>query len=354
MKKTFLFLFALSICLAHSLYAQDKAQADKLVDEGVPYHDKGDYEGAIKRYDQALAVDKDNLLALSEKALTLYTMGKYDDVIPLCKRAIKKHPNDSLLANVYVTYGDALDAMKHTDESLAIFDEGIQKFNYYYQLYFNKAITLTSVKQYDDAIDNFQKALKLNPDHPGSCNTLARILDYQGKRIPAILIYARFLISEPQSERAHQNFDNLMSLMKSGAEQTSENNITITTGGTKSSKGKPFPDDFATATLALSLHNAADLNKDSLANKPLKQFENSFKKLCNILAETKGNNFGFYWDFMAPYFIELNRKNFTETFSYIVFASQSNPADDVKDWLKDHKDAIQSFYDWDDNYQWSK
>ena len=50
-------------------FAQNKADAEKLVDEGVAYHDKGDYDGAISRYDKALELDKDNLLAMTEKGI---------------------------------------------------------------------------------------------------------------------------------------------------------------------------------------------------------------------------------------------------------------------------------------------
>ena len=73
-------------------FAQQQAAAQKLVDEGVAYHDKGDYAGAIAKYDQALQLDKDNLLALAEKAYSLVVLGKNEEAIKYCQRALELHP----------------------------------------------------------------------------------------------------------------------------------------------------------------------------------------------------------------------------------------------------------------------
>ncbi|MCB9261281.1 MAG: hypothetical protein H6607_02740 [Flavobacteriales bacterium] len=45
MKKTILLLVFSLLC--NTLFGQQKEDAEKLVDEGIAYHDKGDYEGAI-------------------------------------------------------------------------------------------------------------------------------------------------------------------------------------------------------------------------------------------------------------------------------------------------------------------
>ena len=58
-------IILLSLLLSVSFcFAQNKVEAEKLVEEGIPYHDKGDFEGAINKYDKALELDKNNALAL--------------------------------------------------------------------------------------------------------------------------------------------------------------------------------------------------------------------------------------------------------------------------------------------------
>ena len=117
MKKIALLLILLSINIS---FSQKKVVADKLVEEGVIYNDKGDFDGAMNKYNQALELDKNNLLALSEKALTLNSLEKYEESIIVCKKAIEKHPNEYILQTVYITYGNDLDGLKKTDEAFAI------------------------------------------------------------------------------------------------------------------------------------------------------------------------------------------------------------------------------------------
>jgi tetratricopeptide (TPR) repeat protein len=182
MKKTILILmFALTYNLS---FGQNKVEAEKLVDEGIAYHDKGDYDGAILRYDKALELDKDNLLALAEKAFSLLSSQRYEESIKYCQKAIETHSGEDGLKTVYVTFANATDALKKTDKSIEIYDEGIKQFPDYYQLYYNKGVTLWSVKKDDDALLCFQTAAKLNPRHASSHNAIARLSMNMGKTIP--------------------------------------------------------------------------------------------------------------------------------------------------------------------------
>jgi len=336
------------------LFAQNREEAEKLVNEGIPYHDKGDYEGAITRYDKALTLDKDNLLALTEKSLTLLAAQKYDESIQLCQRAIESHKGDKKLRTVYVNYGNALDGLKKTDKSLEIYDEGIKAFPDFYQLWFNKGITLSSVKKNNDALECFQKALMINPNHPGSLNAMARILHVDNKRIPALLAYSRFLVVEPQTKRSNENLMNLLKIMKANVEQTGKKstNINIIGDDLKNSddKGKSKENNFFTADLILSMQTALDfenLNKD---NTEVARFIRKIDKVCSALKESKKDNSGFYWDYFAPYFIKMLDEKYIETFAYVAFASSDYP--DVSTWLKSHDSEINKFYEWSKSFKW--
>ncbi len=119
-------------------------------------------------------------------------MQNYDEAIDYCKKAIDKHPFENALKSAYVTYGNALDALKKPDKSIELYDEGIKKFPEFYQLYFNKGITLSSINQIDEAVSCLQRSISLNPKHAGSNNALARLLYSQNKNIPALLAFCRF------------------------------------------------------------------------------------------------------------------------------------------------------------------
>lgn len=335
---------------------QNKQEAEKLVDEGISYHDKGDFEGAISKYNKALELDKDNLLALAEKAFSLLSLKKYDDAIALCKKAIEEYPNENSLKTVYVTYGNALDALKKTDKSIEVYDEGLKIFPEYYQLYFNKGISLASIRKNDEALLCFQKSVTINPYHASSNNAIARILYFQNKNIPSLLAFCRFLILEPQSDRAKGNLELLQKIVKGNVEETGKNNITIKIDpkllDDTLSNGKAKENSFGSTELILNMTSALDYDKKNAKKTDVEQFIRKFKTVCTSLEEIKSDNFGFYWAYYVPYFIELNKKELIEPFAYIAFASSDK--EDVSKWLKSHQAKIDKFYEWNKNYNWDK
>jgi len=349
-----IFLFLIFPFITNILFAQNKEDAEKLVDEGVAYHDKGDFEGAISKYNKALELDKDNLLALTEKAFSLLSLQKYEDAIIYCQQAIEKHPGEEGLKNVYVTYGNAFDAIKKTDKSIEIYDQGIKSFPNYYQLYFNKGITLSSVKKYDEAILCFQKSVMLNPVHGSSHNAIARILQVENKRIPSLLAYCRFLVIEPQGNRAKQNLESVRKIMKGNTEQTGANSVTINISpdmlGDTSSKETSKENNFTAIDFLLAMDAGLDYDKKNKKKTDVEQFIRKFETVCASLKETRSNNYGFYWDFYVPYFTEMKDKGFLETFAYVAFASSDDPA--ISNWLKSHKNEIEKLYDWSKAFMW--
>lgn len=332
-------------------YAQNTTEAKKLVNEGIVLHDKGDYAGAIDKYGKALEADKDNLLALSEKALSVSAAGNYDEAIEVCKYTISTHP-DKDLSNVYVNYANSLDHLKKTDEALKIYDEGIQKFPDYYQLYFNKGICYANSTTPREAIVYFQKAVLVNPNHPGSLNAIG-IMESGTNRIPAILAFSRFLILEPQTSRAKKNLESLQNLMMQGVtKETKGITINIDPDVISDSKGKKKENDFSQTDLVLSMAAGLDFDEKNANKTDVEKFIEKFETVCAVLDETKKKNFGFYWENLTPYFIEMKKKKLIVPFSYVAFASSGT--EDVSQWLKQNQAELEKFYTWSTGYNWKK
>lgn len=344
-----------SLLVSHISFGQQKEAAEKLVDEGIAYHDKGDYEGAVNKYNKALDLDKENLLALTEKAYSLLLWQKYDESIACCRKAIEKHPGEKALAVTYVTYGNATDALKKTDESIKIYNEGISQFPDAYQLYYNKGITLSSVKKYDEAILSFQNSVSLKPSHGSSHNVIARILNMQDKRIPSLLAYCRFFVIEPQSNRSKENLKSIQDLMIANVEKTGKKSVTISVSSSMlndtTADGKNKENNFNATDMVLTMASALDFDKKNKNKSEVEKFMRKFETVCSSLKETSKDNSGFYWSYYVPYFTELADRNFIETFSYIVFASSED--EDVSKWLKNHKAEIDKFYEWSKAYTWA-
>jgi tetratricopeptide (TPR) repeat protein len=145
---------------------QNEGAADKLVDEGIVLHDKGDYSGAIAKYDQALLVDVNNPVAMTEKAMSLFSLKRHNKSIEFCEKTIAQHPGTATPKSLYVTYGNALDILQKHEKSIEVYNQGIQIFPDFYQLYYNKGVTLSGLNRREEAMKCFQKAALLNPQ-PG-------------------------------------------------------------------------------------------------------------------------------------------------------------------------------------------
>lgn len=354
MKKIFFILMFPLLC--NISFGQKKEDAEKLVNEGIIYHDKGDYNGAISKYDKALELDKDNLYALTEKAFSLLSLQKYDESIKYCQKAIATYPGNKGLKTVYVNYGNASDALKKPEKAIAVYDEGIKQFPDFYQLHFNKGITLSNIKKYNEAILCFQKAIILNPKHPGSHNAIARLSNINQNRIPTLLAYCRFLALEPSGNRAKENLSSLQKIMKGNVEETGKKSVTVNIDpkglGDTTADGKPKENSFTSTDLILSLNAAMDFDETNKQKTEVEQFIRKFETVCSSLKETREGNYGFFWDYYVPYFTEMKDKNLLEAYSYIAFSSSDNP--EVSKWLKAHKNETDKFFEWSKSFSWKK
>ncbi len=329
--------------------AQNPEVARELVLEGVALYDEGKYSQAISKYDDALKVDKDNFLALAEKAMTLVATRDYSESIKICKKVLKLHPNEEL-SMLYVTYGNATDLLNDSKKAIKIYDEGIQKYPNQFQLYFNKGIALTGLGENEKAKEAIQSATVLKPNHPGSFNVLG-ILN-ENNRIAAIMSACRFLSLDNKSARANENINYLLKLMNKGISTTGENSISISLDESllSDSSSKATPNNFSSTEMILSLSAALDNDEAFKDDTNVDKFSRKLSILFGSLTETKDNQSGYYWEYLAPYFIDMKKQDLVNTFANIAFAA-NNDKDAIK-FLKENKEKVDAFYNWSNSFQW--
>lgn len=343
-----IFLFT-TLCL--HLNAQQKEKVEKLVAEGIILHDNRLFDSAIAKYDSALILDKNNLHASAEKALSLFASARFNETVEICKHAIAAHAQGKELSTLYSIYGNAMDEMNDPKKAIAIFEAGIKQFPDYYPLYFNKGITLIRIGKTKEAIENFQKTISIAPNYASAHIALARMLELSNERIPAILAYGRALILEPDSKRSAENLESMENLMKENIKQVKEKNISITLDPSKQKKNKANQEnDFEATDLILTLAAADDFSEKNKNKSIVEKFIKKIESVCTSLKEEQLNKSGFYWNYYAPYFIGLYDNNLLNTFGYITHASSDDIL--IATWIQLHQKEINAFYDWTDNYNW--
>ena len=146
----------------------------------------------------------------------------------------------------------------------------------------------------------------------------------------------------------------MQKIMKANVEETGEKSVTIKISPNMLSdtteNGKQKENSFTATDLILSLDAAMDFDKKNKEKNEVEQFTRKFETVCASLKETRKDNYGFFWDYYVPYFIEMKDKNFIKTYSYIAFASSDDPA--ISQWLKDHKSEADKFFEWSGSFEW--
>ena len=341
-------IIILAICCCMSAYSFGQTNVDALIQEGIELHDKQDYEGALKKYDEALAADSKNLKAGVEKSLTLLYMKKYDDCIALCKSLVKLAPSDPMMKSVYLTYGSAVDDNGDAKEAIRIFDKGIRLFPDSYLLYYNKGLTLNRQGREEEALDAIEKGLSQNPLHASAHNAFATIL-VKNNKIKALLPTLVFLAIEPQGQRAVQNVQRMKGILNSNVQKKDDKNIVINLSPDIIDK-KNKDDKYRSVELILSLTSAMDYSE---TNKNETESGKLMRKLETVISglSEKSKNMDRFDAFYIHFLSDMKSKLLLETYCHIALLS-SEDKENAK-WVENHKDKIELFYQWLKAYSWS-
>ncbi len=332
-------------------FSQDEVKT--LIQEGIVLHDKGDFEGAIAKYDAALKIDPSNGNAMYEKSYSLIEIKKYAEAAEILKTILKENKNPEYRKLSYVNYGTVLDYMDEKSKSLEIYDKGMKEFPNFYLLPFNKGITQSSMNDSKGALESFQRSVTLNPKHASSHNVIGRS-HFETHRIPATLAFFTFLLIEPTGQRAEQNLDFFNQLMTRGVSKGENGNVTINISmDMLDDSKKSKEDDFSGAELMLSIMSSSNDLADSLGAKTeADRLDIKMQLLINAISDVKKKEKGFIKNFYVPMFREMKEKNYVKTACYVAMASTNDKL--ILQWMDENSDAVNEFIDWFKSYKWEK
>lgn len=348
MKLLFTTLFLLNLTVI--TYSQTDS-VKTLIDNGIHLHDQGQYKQAITKYKEALKIDRNNVTASYEMAFSYLSLKNYTETERLCQEIINKNPKSKTLKNVYTTYANSLDQRGKSKEALTIYDKAIEMFPDYYMLYFNKGITSYGLKDNAVAQNSFKKSAQLNPNHSSSFFYLGIVEDNMGNRISSILALSRFLILAPKGERAKQILPHLTKKVNNLHSYIKNDNSTSTVSTAKkrtdtaASEFKEVEENLGLLAVVSSIPGIDDKEKTVL-----EEFETHMQTIFELLNAYKKDKTGFYWEFLSPFFIELEKNKFTETFVYDI-NSYENDDKTVDKWFKKNQKKYDKYIDWVNNYK---
>ncbi len=324
-KYLFLLLSVFSV-----LFSQAQTK-EEFVQAGISYHDEQNYAKAIENYNQAIALDPDYGMAYYEKGFSLFKLKKYEESIELMKVALDKSEHTPTRIQAYVSMGNCYDISGKPKKALKAYKRGLKKEGEHYLLYFNRAITLINLGDYEDSEEDLIKGISLNPFHASSHNLMAVVESRMQKEIHATLAYQYFLMLEPASQRAAPAYNQLKEVSLAGASRDGALKINITVATERDH-------EFGSSEVMVGLLKASYFTDTT--DYPFHTWTGTLISTLKVDEKYEG---GFWEKQYLDFFKALKESPHFETYNHYIAQSVEQ---DSFDWLGDNKDKVAALEGW--------
>ena len=335
MKTALIFLLFTTICFSQS-------EVNDLIQQGIEYHDAGQYDSAIATYKKALEIEPQSTMIYYELAFSYFKKGDYDKAIEHSDFVIDK--NASHLLEAYLTKGSALDMKGKTKESIKLFEKALKKMGDDYLIYYNLALNHYKLQDLDEAEKNVIKAIEHNPDHTSSHLMLAHIHNFRGNTVQTLMAAYYFLFLEPNSSRSQEAYAMLQKKLGGNVskDKNKPNAINITLAANNDT-------DFGAAEMMVALLEASkslEENVNKTEDEMFVENTDSFFTMLGELNEKKKKNKDIWWNFYTPFFYNIAQTDHIETYCKLI--SQSSNGNSVQ-WLDANETRVADFEQWLEN-----
>lgn len=329
-------------------------QQTVMIQEAVAQHDRGNYDAAIKLYEEVLAENPNNVETLYELSFSLSQKNDHRRSLEVAYKGATYQSD--LLGAFYLQIGNNLDILGQPKKSVEAYKAGIKLLPKMSMLHFNLAVTYRGMGKLEDARSALKRAIALNPDHAGSHALLSGMWKEGGYRVPALLAACRFLVLDGRSERAPA----VLQSVKDGMAGTVTGTVSL--GGANPNQinlfivrsGKKDEGDFGSLELVLSTTKAVSMTEENKGKTQAQLLVGQFETFFDIMSvpNAKADRSKFAWKYYVPYFNEMKQQKFVEPFVYYITQSDGNK--ETQKWLAANKARVGDFLAWSKSYTWPR
>lgn len=169
---------------------------------GLTSQEKGEYEEAIKHYDQTIRINPQLAAAYGNRGNAKLALGRHDEAIADYAEVTRINPQD---ARAYFNLGWAKRALGRHDDALADYDEALRINPQYAEGYINRGNAKFDLKLYEDALTDYNEAIRLQPHDSGAYYNRGNTKAALGKRDEAIADFDEALRLNPHYAQAYNS-----------------------------------------------------------------------------------------------------------------------------------------------------
>jgi tetratricopeptide (TPR) repeat protein len=347
MKKTIAFILILiaNTALFAAPNSTKNAKADdvkKLVDQGVQFHEQGQFDEAIAKYKAAEKKDPKNALVKYEMAFTYHAKHDLEKALTYAKAATKLK-TEGLDENLYSLLGSIYDEKGMPDSAIAIYREGFQKSPNSANIPYNATITYMRKNNADSAYAWAKRSINNTRTHEGSYYYTGFLASQIGKwpQFYAYTMYSTFI--SKKAEIIRDNLSRLYGRTKSFVIRK-ENNTEMNTPNIKQADSdSTVNNEFLLAIqtmLAMDTIGTRKLyDKDSTSAEQTEFLIHILEKTIKLIAFT--DEIG---DPIQRFYQGLIREGLVEAFIYTICEPIDRPT--FAQWLIKNRTEQARLYQW--------
>ncbi len=182
---------------------------------GWAFFQEGKSAEAIAVYEKVLALDPTHLKAHNNVALALAELGQVDKAALHFRKSLKLEPK----AEIYSDLGFVLDRQGKYEEAVENYDKALALDPNCASAHFNLAVSLLRRDELDESAAHYKEALRVKPN-AATHNGLGFVLSRQGKLDDAVVQFREAIRTDPSYMASYNNLAG--SLLKQGKLEEAE------------------------------------------------------------------------------------------------------------------------------------
>ncbi len=319
-------IFFMASCSHELLTRPEKTPvaADKMEEQiltlGEQHFNRGEFESALQKTQEALKLNPDNVEALYATADVYLALGQYNKSLEFSKRAAAY--KSERLPDIYLLIGKTY--QRHDDpwNALRTYRFAVSEYPKNSKLQYSLGDTYAYLNKAEFAADAFKAAILADPRNAASHFQLGVLYYSNDYSTPALLSLSVSLLLKPKQASAPLIIKDINDLL--GREVVTR----------KTDEG-----DFRSVDEALVRQRMSLLNKSETytAFEIIKaQYHTLFKELNTLKIKNKNN--AFVMDNYVPLYDKVQQEGLDEAFVYYVFQGSKNTV--ISNWLEKHPEKI--------------
>lgn len=350
MKKSIALILALAITLFAAPNATSKASpktskaeaVKKLVDQGVQFHEQGQYDEALAKYKEAEKKDPKSALVKYEMAFTYHAKRDLDKSLHYAKAATKLK-GEGLEENLYSLIGTIYDDKGMPDSALAIYREAFTKIPNSFNIPYNASITYMRQNNADSAYAWIKRSINNSRVHEGSHYYMGFLASQMGKwpQFYAYTMYTTFI--SKKAEIIRDNLSRLYGRTKSFVlvkdKKVEMNTPKIKQANSDSTVNNEFLLAIQTMLVTDTLSSRKLYDPDSTSAQQMEFLIHILEKTIKLIAFTDEIN-----DPIQRFYQGLIREGLVEAFIYSICEPIDRPT--FAQWLIKNRSEQARLYQW--------